>query len=236
MSIEVFPLPPSGPSLAEITAAITSNAAPASVTMPAITSSITTNAASSGVTMAAITSAITTNAASSGVTMAAITTAIQNNAGFGNNATIIASSTLGSSANTLSWSGTYKQLYFLGLNMSVASGWASIWLRFNGDTGSNYSSFRYQTNSNTNTTSANDNLLNTGHIMGTSTGGGAPLYGYIMNPTTTARRWITGFGHDWENNRAWIYNCSYNSTTAITSMSVNSSVNINGFFYVYGVN
>lgn len=63
MSIEVFPLPPSGPSLAEITSAITTNAAPATVTMPAITSSITTNAASSGVTMAAITTAIQNNSA-----------------------------------------------------------------------------------------------------------------------------------------------------------------------------
>lgn len=62
MGIEVFPVPASGPSLAEITSAITTNAAPASVTMPAITSSITTNAAPASVTMAAITSSITTNA------------------------------------------------------------------------------------------------------------------------------------------------------------------------------
>ncbi len=45
------------PTLAQITSAVTSNAASAGVTMAAITSSITANAASAGVTIAAITSA-----------------------------------------------------------------------------------------------------------------------------------------------------------------------------------
>lgn len=156
MGIEVFPVPASGPSLAEITSAITTNAAPATVTMPAITSSITTNAApasvtmaaitssittnaaSSGVTMAAITSAITTNAASSGVTMAAINTAVANNASpYGGTITNLGVVS-GAGTTTISFSSlsSYKYLKFFIAANTISS--TTLRMRINGDTGSSY--------------------------------------------------------------------------------------------------
>jgi len=125
MSIEVFPLPPSGPSLAEITSAITSNAAPSTVTMPAITSSITTNAASSGVTIAAITSAGNSagwGAIGGGTTWTAIST--PNIAG----------------TNTVTFSGLSGYKYYR-LEFEVTnSGPSQIAMRLNGNTSNGYSS------------------------------------------------------------------------------------------------
>lgn len=156
MSIEVFPLPPSGPSLAEITSAITSNAAPSTVTMPAITSSIATNAASSGVTMAAInsaittnaapasvtmaavTSSITTNAASSGVTLAAIGTQVANNASpFGGTWALISETAFNNAQNiTVSGLSAYKYLHFTLHCFNTQTN--DINVRFNGNSNSIY--------------------------------------------------------------------------------------------------
>jgi hypothetical protein len=138
MGIEVFPIPASGPSLAEITSAITSNAAPATVTMPAITSSITTNAASSGVTMAAITSSITTNAASSGVTLAAIGTQVANNASPYGGTWANVATTSASTVSTITVSGLtgYKFLKIFCVLENVTASYMRY--RLNGDTGSNY--------------------------------------------------------------------------------------------------
>jgi len=144
MGIEVFPVPASGPSLAEITSAITSNAAPSSVTMPAITSSITTNAAPASVTMAAITSSITTNAASSGVTLAAIGTQVANNASpFGGTWTLISSSNLSTGTTTFSGLSNYKYLRFIASNIAVPGGNVTLQMRINADSGSNYVFGRY---------------------------------------------------------------------------------------------
>lgn len=125
MSIEVFPLPPSGPSLAEITSAITSNAAPATVTMPAITSSITTNAASSGVTLAAIGTQVANNASPYGGTWADLGSY----------------STGGGNTVTFSNLGGYKYLrLFYVLQPSTTQ---IQYIRFNGDSGGNYASYAY---------------------------------------------------------------------------------------------
>jgi hypothetical protein len=120
MGIEVFPVPASGPSLAEITSAITTNAAPSSVTMPAITSSITTNAASSGVTLSAIGTQVANNASPYGGTITSLGVVTATNV----------------STTTFSSLSSYKYLKFYIMVGSAASDIFAM--RFNGDTGANY--------------------------------------------------------------------------------------------------
>ena len=94
-----------GPTTSQIAAAVP--------TLAQITSAVTSNAASAGVTMAAITSSIQANAASSGVTIAAITSA-GNSAGWGTTGgdtwTVISSGNVnGASALNLTGLSGYKK-------------------------------------------------------------------------------------------------------------------------------
>jgi hypothetical protein len=131
------------PTIAQITSAVTSNAASAGVTMAAITSAITTNAASAGVTMAAIASSITTNAASAGVTNASITSIVQSNAGspFAGTWTNLGFQT-GNGTTTINWTslGSYKYLRFFWTGLQVTAN-NTFAMRINGDTNANRYSF-----------------------------------------------------------------------------------------------
>jgi hypothetical protein len=236
MGIEVFPIPASGPSLAEITSAITSNAAPATVTMPAITSSITTNAASSGVTMAAITSAITTNAASSGVTMAAITSAITTNAAssgvtlaaigtqVANNSSPFGGTwanvgvTSPNGTNTLTFSGLsgYKfyRLYVSAENFSNSAG---MFIRLNGDSSSIYNYFYSNGNSGSNTLKG-DNTFS----ISPSSGSGRGYFVDIpyANSTSVDKHLQIVCGQLNGTSAPAVAGCVWASTAAISSIQV----------------
>jgi hypothetical protein len=126
-----------GPTTTQIAAAVP--------TLAQITSAVTSNAASAGVTMAAITSSITTNAASAGVTLAAIGTQVANNSPSANNWTVIANSGINWSNFTFTGISGYRKLRLFAPRLEAASG-AGVFVRVNSNgTVGNYFNSRTQT-------------------------------------------------------------------------------------------
>lgn len=126
-------IPGVGPTNADIATAV---AAPS---LAQITTAITTNAAPASVTMAAITSSITTNAASAGVTLAAIGTQVANNSPSPNNWTLIGSVALSGQNQTFSSLSGYKTYRLIVIRTSTNNSSIAIGMRLNSDaTANNY--------------------------------------------------------------------------------------------------
>jgi len=197
MSIEVFPLPASGPSLAEITSAITSNAAPATVTMPAITSSITTNAASSGVTLAAIGTQVANNASPYGGTWANVAT------------------TSATAVSTITVSGLtgYKFLKIFCVVENVSA--AYMRYRLNGDTGSNYNYWTHTSGAGTDIGRTADTSI---IVRRDDTGGGGFIFDIPLANSTGHNKYIEEIGG--RSGSLMTGRGVWNSTAAISSFTL----------------
>lgn len=184
-----------GPTNADIAAAV---AAPS---LAQITSAITTNAASAGVTNASIASAVTTNAASAGVTMAAINTAVANNASpFGGTWTNLYSGSIGGvSTLNISGLGSYKYLRCRFREVrTINSNLTNFLIRFNGDSSGSYSYWLQLTNgSSVNWTSGtNDSKIDWGFHSsgGNGINGGFDIFG---SNSTSGNKALSSISSSW---------------------------------------
>lgn len=164
---------------------------------------------------------------------------------------LISSQVLGSSASTVTFSSipqSYTDLVLLysGRVSPNANVEASINLRFNGDTASNYSSSLFSGNGSTTAFSLDSNQTNAYIFYGlTADNSTANTFGngeiYIPNYTSSSNKSFSSFGVAETNaTAARIGNTSllWRNTAAITSISLtpfSGSFVTNSSFYLYGI-
>jgi len=147
-------------------------------------------------------------------------------------------------------SGSYKHLYIVGLGIRTTNSYgANLWMRINGDTGSNYKTSRYQVVNNTIGGEGTVSPANAWFLVEINNGTAynavsffqtnIPLYSNTVqfkNATTFSG--VTAGGDIIQSQM----NHAFNSTSAITSLEFFSSNSSTGNFlgdsnvYVYGVN
>jgi hypothetical protein len=197
-----------------------------------------------GPSLAEITTAITTNAASAGVTMAAIGTSVAANAPSPNAWTVISNITANASVSSYTFSSLsgYKS-YRIVCGVTMAIG-ASMCLRFNGDSGANYT-FGYIKGQSDYTYGAGgerDSKIPLGTDMSSSNAQYSSIDVTIQNATLAVNKSVKGNAYGRGTNNSgifvdfggqWLNTSSINSITFFTSPAYNFN---NGNITLLGAN
>lgn len=159
--------------------------------------------------------------------------------------TPIATTTLASATSSYTFtsiSGTYTDLVLVAANITNASSTNSLFLRFNSDSGTNYSSTFLEGNATTASSSrvSNRTVIDTGYTVGLSTSNPGQVNFSIMNysNTTTNKTVISRFVQASGAAPGTSATVSlWRNTAAITSVEVRCDVNlgIGTTFTLYGI-
>jgi hypothetical protein len=156
--------------------------------------------------------------------------------------TLISTTTLSGTTTTISSiSGSYKHLFMYTKSVTSTINGESLALRFNSDTGSNYTNYNIRTAGSTVTGAVDTNSTSWQYIDRVTD---QTAYNKLGSASTWILRYTDtdvidctnqAFGHDNTNGFGQVQMCRYNNTAAITSISIISTGNLSGTVYLYGV-
>ena len=159
--------------------------------------------------------------------------------------TLLSTTTLSALSTTISGiSGSYKHLVLYSKNLTdTDAGGATLSLRFNGDTGSNYQKTGIRNINNTlNGEQINQDLLViNSRLQTTSTVtklGSNAVWIYRYTDTDNIDIFFTSYGHTITGSQTCYETAygQYNGTAAITSITIIGTTSLAGTVYLYGVN